>query len=414
MTLRRVRGALAALLILFAGFAGPTQAAGKRDIAKVDAAIDSIRGHDPRTLSDEENEALSKRLDKTWNVLLGQASITKKRIREVLEEERTDSFLLIDLSYLYLVLNESDAESMTSASTWLLRADPAYYPTGYYHAASLMGSARCAACLPAVLGLLRLERLSTSIPEHALPVDLDLGLLFAIGPYGSGATDALIKSLQDPSCTVRMNALKMMNFLLDPSVTPAVRAATVKDTCPQARGAAWTTLGVMADRRIGALIRERLASDEPVASEEKVGMVAGLERMIVPPDPTILQKLAGDPDSAVAAAAQSALQEPEDPKEGERLLQNVGSKSPAARTRTLNMLKESARTGRFEFEGTAFELEAMLTPSDLTAVNDARAAVLRRASDECLYEWRKLYLVGSILLEVLQGKPEPASPTAGE
>lgn len=405
---------MAFLLPLFAVFAGQPQAAGERDITKVDAAIDSIRGHDPRALSDEENDALGKRLDEAWSVLREHASITKRRIREVLETERNDSFLLIDLSYLFMVLNKGDAESMALASTWLLRADPAYYPTGYFHAASLMDSRRCATCLPAVLGLLRLEQLSISIPEHAMLVDLDLGLLFAIGPYGSDATDALIKSLQDPGCTVRMNALKMMAFLLDPRAAPAVRTAALEDSCPRARAAAWTTMGVIAGRRIGALLQQRLGSDEPVASEEKLGMVAGLERLLASSDPTVLQKLADDPDAAVAAAAKSALQEREDPKERERLLQNVGSKSSTARTRALNMLKVSARTGRFEFEGTAFELEAMLTPGDLTAVNDARAAVLRRASDECLYEWRKLYLAGSILLEVMQGKPEPARPTAGE
>jgi hypothetical protein len=75
----------------------------------------------------------------------------------------------------------------------------------------------------------------------------------------------------------------------------------------------------------------------------------------------------------------------------------------------LDLLKDAVRTGRFDFEGTAFDLEAMLTPADLTFLNEARASVLRRASDECLHEWKKLYLVGSVLIQLQPWSTAPGA-----
>jgi hypothetical protein len=396
------------LVALLSVLQGQALVAKDRDRANVNSAIDELRGHDSRTLTTQSSKALDEKLDKAWDILTKYASISKKRIPEVLADERNDSFLLIDLSYLYLVLHEGSDSSMASASTWLLRADPGAHPSGYFNASSVMGSKRCQSCLPAVLGLLRLERLGASIAEHALLVDLDMGFLFAIGPYGTGATGALVEALQDSSCTVRKNAVRMTRFLLDPGAVSAVRAVASGDTCPEARNEAWTALGILGDVQLGGLIRRRMASEAEVPKEEKLAMVSGLEALYRSPDRWVAERLAQDPEPEVSAAATKMIAETDD-ADADRLLANVGSKSSTERARALNPLKDAIRTGSFEFEGTAFELEAMLTPADLASVNEARASILRRASDECLYEWKKLYLVGTLLVQLQASNQAPGT-----
>ena len=397
---------LASLLSVLGGQALATN---ERDLAKVNSAIDNLRGHDSRTLTTQSSEGLDEKLDKAWDILSKYTSISKKRIPEVLSEERSDSFLLIDLSYLYLVLNEGSDSSMALASTWLLRADPGYYPNGYFYAASVMGSKRCRSCLPAVLGLLRLDRLSASIPEHASLVDLDMGFLFAIGPYGTSATHALVMAMQDSSCTVRKNAVRLTRALLDPGAVSAVRAVASGDTCLEARNEAWTALGILGDVQLGGLIQRRLASEaQQVPKEEKLAMVSGLEALYQLPDKSVAERLVQDPEPEVSAAATKMIKGAGDPNAG-KLLENVGSKSSTERSRALGLLKDAIRTGTFEFKGTAFDLEAMLTEADLISLNEARASVLRRASDECLYEWKKLHLAGSLLVQLQSANRAPGT-----
>lgn len=404
-------GSLSRLLILaslLSVLRGQALAANERDLAKVNSAINDLRGHDSRTLTTQSSRGLDEKLDKAWDTLSKYASISKRRIPEVLSEERSDSFLLIDLSYLYLVLHGGSDSAMASASTWLLRADPGYYPNGYFYAASVMGSKRCRSCLPAVLGLLRLDRLDASIAEHALLVDLDMGFLFAIGPYGTSATDALVMAMQDSSCTVRKNAVRMTRSLLDPGAALAVRAVASGDTCLEARNEAWTALGILGDVQLGGLIQRRLASEGQVPKDEKLAMVSGLEALYRLPDKSVAERLAQDPEPEVSTAATKLIQETGDPKARE-LLENVGSKSSTERSRALGLLKDAIRTGTFEFKGTAFDLEAMLTQADLASLNEARASVLRRASDECLHEWKKLYLTGSLLVQLQSANQAPAT-----
>jgi HEAT repeat protein len=260
-----------------------------------------------------------------------------------------------------------------------------------------------------VLGLLKLEKLRASIPEHALAVDLDMGFLFAIGPYGIRATDAVLEAAQNSSCVVRKNAIRVTRLLLDPSAVSAVRAVALRDMCVEARNEAWTTLGVLGDPQLNELVQQRLSSAEPLLKEEKLGMVSGLETRYRSSDKSVTEKFVHDPDPDVSGAAAKAIGGRDDQEEAGKLLANVGSKSSTERSMALDLLKDAVRTGRFDFEGTAFDLEAMLTPADLTFLNEARASVLRRASDECLHEWKKLYLVGSVLIQLQPWSTAPGA-----
>lgn len=397
---------ISVFLLLLCLVPPPSQAASKKEMAKVNVAIDSIRGHDPRTHSEAQSEALDRELDRAWDVLQKHASVSRSVIPTVLDDEAEDSFLLIDLSHLFVVLEEGDPDALDLASQWLLRANPRVYPSGYFAVVSIMGSQRCERCLPAVLKLLELDELHTSIEEHALPVELDLGLLFSIGPYGTGALAPLIEALDDPDCTVRRNAVFVISSLLTPGAVGPIESVATGDECIDARSAAWLALGTMGAPSVPRLIRDRVTSAAIVEKEEQLSMIFGLNQLYFLEDATLLEQFAEHSDLEVAKAATQALEAlPEGDENVAGLLANAGSRSDEGRSPAVALLNSAVKDGHFEFSGSAKDLEAVLTKDDLPLVNEARASVLRRATDECLYEYRKLYLTGQLFLQMsMRGK----------
>lgn len=371
-----------------------------RAVARARAAIDSIRGHDLRKLSSDEKEKLGDRLDQAWKTLRKRPKIAKEAIRETLDSETADSFLLIDLSLLYLTL-DADSGALADAARWLLRADPNAYPSSYFEAASGMAGERCAPCLPAVLKMLELERLDAYVPEHALPVDLDLGFLFTIGPYGDLAVPGVASALDSENCTTSKNAATMLGFLLPERIPVQLKRAVSRRTCPEVREAAWRTLGVLGDPALAARIHERLKSGAAVSSAEKLAMVEALQLPYRLPPLEPLDRLAEDENPEVRAAAfEAKTKRIENQPTAASLVDELGSAGPDRRRETLSILDAAAAKGVLDFEGSARELEAGLGVGDLSLVNAAKASVLRRHSDECVYEWKKLYLAATLLREL--------------
>src|SRR5262245_37085878 len=72
---------------------------------KIDKALESIRGIDLSKLSDSEMEALNKRLDETWKIILDNPKQAKPKVRATLSQEHEDSFRIIDLAHLLVVLD---------------------------------------------------------------------------------------------------------------------------------------------------------------------------------------------------------------------------------------------------------------------------------------------------------------------
>ena len=60
--------------------------------------------------------------------------------------------------------------------------------------------------LPVVAKMLELSELEAYIAQHALPVDVDLGILFTLGRYGDQAVPHAMKMLDHPECAGRANA----------------------------------------------------------------------------------------------------------------------------------------------------------------------------------------------------------------
>lgn len=379
------------------GFSLYSEAANSADpeaTVAIQSAINSIRGHDPRSFSEEQLDGLQKTLDRAWDTILDHPKLAMPAIRDALQDEHEDDLFIVDLSHVLLYLDEG-SETMLEVSAWLQRADPNIYPPGYFRVASLLGVERCRECLPAVMKMLELENLADGIYEHALPVDLDLGLLFSLGPYGPWAESAVLQKLRAPDCIVRRNAAKMLAFLLPADPGPEIANMAEKDPCLDSRLAAWQAMGTLNDSRLVPLARKQLVGAIP--EEEKGSIVSALANAFDPAAGTLLGELVQGDDESIQRFISEEIEDMDELlQDRDKLIMNFGSASRKKHSQAVKHLKRAIKKGFFEFKGSAFDLEAALKPEDLGLVNEARASVLRRRSDECLYEWKKLYLAALV------------------
>jgi hypothetical protein len=374
----------AAAIIILSG--GLSLAASKDQVRqRANDAIDTIRGGDVRSLTDEEKESLSNTLDEAWKIILDKPKVSKPLVRSALAREKTDDVRIIDLTHLLLVL---DSGLLEEAAAALSRADLNAFPEGSFFAIVLMAANHCRPCLPTVIKMLEMEELDTGIAQHALPVDLELGLIFTVAQYGDDIVAQVRDGLRSDNCVIRGNAAFALGILL-PRVHPvAIRKIAMQDTCLGARTKAWKSLGLLDDPALARLAGERLEESPAPDRRERLAIVEALSLAFVRTVLKPLERLTKDKDKEVATAAKRAVQSIKEEAPSLAYLRvNAGSAPPTTRSKILKHLRKAAKNGRFEFEGDRRQLIAAVTVDDLQLLNSARAAVLNRVSDECLYEY---------------------------
>ena len=391
-------------MLLLAGTAGGPWAAGEDEGQAIARAVEAIRGQDLTKLSGDEKDEFGERLDAAWEFLIEHRKKALPAVEAALTREQEDSFRIIDLAHLLVVLDTDRAEQ---SAGFLLKVDPNSYPAGYFDSASAMAALRCKACLPAVLRMLELEHLDTAIPEHALPIGIDLGITFTIAPYGDAALAGVREALTSEQCAERANAALAIALLLPSDEPPVLGKMALEDSCEAARRGAWGALGALDSPVLARLATERLEAAETPSIEEREAIAGGLSaafsRTVLAP----LERLASDPDPGVAKRAREG-------RDGitrhaptiADLKARAGSGSPALRSKVQRLLKGARDRGHFEFEGKRLELLPALTAADLPLLNEARASVLRRISDECLDEYYDLRYIARAL-RLTAAAPEP-------
>ena len=375
-------------------------------------AIDSIRGVKLDGLSGDEKEALGNRLDDAWKTLLENLKTAKPAIRKVLQEERDDSFLIIDLSRLLLAMEEGDRSTLEEIVAPLSRSDPNTYGRGYFELASHMAATHCKACLPAVLKMMELREIEAYIEDHALPVGRYLGLLFTVVQYDDATLEPSQQGLSSENCAVRANAVMVFGLLLPETYPASIRRMAMQDDCPLARRAAWEALDWLDDPARGGLVTERLTAQPAPDVEERQAMVSSLaggfsESLMAP-----LETLAADSDPNVATYAKRAL---EGVKRSVSLMGQLKATRDEARRpkerKARSAVSAAARTGRFDgFDGKTTDLALALTPDDVPLLKRARLAVLKRLSDECLYEYNSLTNAAMALRHLARISDSPVGP----
>ncbi len=383
------------LLVVWSGGV-PTEAQDGAELVSV--AIDGIRGVELNALTQDEGRALEQRLHRTLELFEKHPEESLAAIRAALTDETEDGFLLIELSQLYMILRGEEASPIEIAE-WVERADPRAFPDGFFNLAAQMAAANCTDCLGAAQLILRFDEMRAYIPRHALEVDLDLGLLFVLGPYGTKAEGLLRAKLSGGNCQEQRNAARMLTFLAPRELPEELEMLALGDACLEARGAAWRSIGALGHHKIGALVLARL--EGAPTTEEQLAMVDGLGGVYFPHVIDSLRVLSGSANEEVAAAASMRLNElVELEVETGRLREGVGSAEAAEISKTRDLLRRAAATGQFSFEGSEADFRAQVEVSDLELLNSAKAAVLARQSDECLYEFSTLFQTARLLRQM--------------
>jgi HEAT repeat protein len=374
------------LALVGGGAAGRIVAAPDADDAKeVAAAINQMRGVHLEGMSAAQKGFVGERLDKAWNVLLDRRDVAKPAILKILDTERDDNFLIVDLAYLLTVLDPGSLEPAASA---LIRAKVTADPPGMFHAAANMAAHHCAACLQAVLRILEIKDPDTELSERGLPVDPEMMLIFTLGQYGDDAIDPVGRKLSSENCVVRGNAALALGLLQPATIPDALRAMTASDTCDEARSKAWVALGLLDDPRLAEAITKRLKAQPRAAKIERLGMAQGLGASFSPAAQAPLRTLTKDPDTQVASVARHALLGVEELQRRMDQVKKDRADIPAKkRTKMIKRLEKAVQEGSINLGPEPDDLLTTLTSADIPLLNRARAAVLADLSRDCLDEY---------------------------
>jgi hypothetical protein len=354
--------------------------------AIINGAIQKMRGLKVEGMAEADRSPILKPLDDAWKVLMDHPKESTKALREALDKERDDHFFLIDGSRLMLNLDEGKTP-LADLTRWLTPVNPNAFDGGFFDIVSYMAASRCEECKPVVLKMLELKKLDAFIVQHALPVDIDLGLVFTIGQYGDSAIPLVLGKLDSSECAERGNAAYALGILLPGKEPAKIRRMATEDTCLEARVKAWQALGGFHDPEVVPMAGKELAAVPPPDAREREFIAEALGSSDAGAAKDLLKKLAADADPNVSAYAAKVL-EAADKGGGGRGAGHV------SRSSLLSELHEAVKKGRFDENEKMLRknLGAALTIEDLPLLNEARAAVLSRLSDECLYEYFPLTL----------------------
>lgn len=241
------------------------------------------------------------------------------------------------------------------------------------------------------LRMLEVEQLESYIAEHALPVDLDIGLLFTLVLYGEEIVPEVSASLNAPSCVVRANAAYTLGMLLPPMIPSAIETMAASDGCDRARHSSMRSLAIVDPPVLFRVLGNQMSDSQQPEQSELLAILEALK--LAPPRLAIpyLKKLSLHNDNVVAQAAASTLEVFQMAAKGEKVPRLSSSKDAQARSQLLRDLNKAVEKKRFKSSLAPVDMVALLQDEDYSLLNKARVSVLRRLSDECLYEFATLH-----------------------
>jgi hypothetical protein len=403
--------AVVTCLLLCGGTAAESDPADDRAAGEVAASIEALRGHSKPNLPMKEYAALDERMEIERKVLLGHPDVARTAIREVLSKEREDSFLIIDLAGL-LVMIDREPDALALASSAMLRPDLRIHPDGAARALVRLGSRHCSACLPAVMRSLELWDAKVVLPETGLRFESLGHLRGSLGPYGDDAIPAVIASLDSPDCIVRGNAARALMSLIPDELPVRLRELACKERCLKAQADVWSALGSLDDPRTPALARQCLDMT-PSPDAQLRGMIAGgLAGSYLPEALSVLAALRADPDPEVAKLAASVFGTASSNVTwmAEIRAQAERRSDHSERARLVEALEQGERTGHYRMQEPLETFALNLTAEDIPLVNRVRAVVMAQLTDESLLDYTRLDHAVRVMqfLKRTSGRPKPA------
>jgi hypothetical protein len=164
-----------------------------------------------------------------------------------------------------------------------------------------------------------------------------------------------------------------------------------EDECERARSRALGALAMQEHGAVPVILDDWLARRESLSRVDWEGVLMAISYEGDGKRREALEFVRAGSDPELAKAAGELLEE--GPAEGTP----VGTAPASVRGRVLRELKKAVKTHFFDDTPDADTYISALTPDDIPLVNQARAAVLARISDECLYEWYPLRRVVRVL-----------------
>jgi hypothetical protein len=378
--------------------------------AELRQAIDSLRGVRYEGLSEAQKTVLGKKLDKAWDTLLAGGARAKPLVESALDAETRDGGLILDLCGLHLMLTKGASDPKRIAD-WMKRANPNDNPWGYWKVAQWAASTRSRYCRPIMLQAARLHALDEYIAQHALRVDLPLGLTFLWGSYRDELKPELESIITSKDCAERGNAAFGLGLLRARPDMAAIREMAVQDTCEMARIQAWNALASAGDSKLAQTAQRRLAATPALTKDERWAMIAALTSGLVRGAQAPLEALAHDKDDQIAGDARKGLDESKRESEAFAPLRGkLGTGTDEQHAKLRSALRAATEQGRFEYKAPLEDIVIALRPDDMSLVHQARLSVLRRFSDECLYEFGTLSELMSVLRDADAGAGKPPRP----
>jgi hypothetical protein len=242
-----------------------------------------------------------------------------------------------------------------------------------------------------------LKTLDGYIRQHSLPVDIRLGLNFTLLPYDAEIYPLLEEALQSKEAHVRANAAYLCGYALPPAVHTTLIQMAAGDPDPRVRREALISTAVLEPAAAVRIADASLRKRRKLETEDLSNIIDALQIASNPEAKVLLEDLSQNGGDAEKTKARQALAHfpryaalgslPEDASPRGRMLRSV----------VVPALKETLNTSRFEHQADPRAMALCLKQADLGLLKSARNAVLKRLSDECLYEFHTLHAAAILL-----------------
>ncbi len=380
-----------------------------------------------------------------------------------------DSFFLLDASRLLVGVTRDYAEQKTIAREALRVADLAESAEDAFYLSYLLALDRKREDLPTIARVLGLPDVAAGrVVAHSLTLDWRLQQLFVLGVFGTGALPVVRESLRSADPLIRRGAAHVVGMFFDDLSLPALREL-LRDKDPRVVAEAARALGSVGREEdvasLGALVAQ--AADEEVRFQAAFALyelttpkavpalIPGLSDARKEVRAECLSGLLRYHDAAALSAVVRRLPAESDPEVRRGILQALGKEGTmehAAEIEGLATGGRLAKTAELEaclrdirargaraprpWEGVPPRQEALekldaacreliansgrvtdalgeilgrhAGPDDISCLQEARSAALKRLSESGLYDWRAL--TSAIKVARMRGRVAPQQP----
>ena len=416
---------------------------------EVDKAIAFLRQIDPAKVKPADEESMAKKINAAWQTIAKAGAVGKTRLKEELAKPGQSDYFKLNLAALLWTSGGLD-EAETIAEVWRLTKLDAQSNYVFYPAFQAAGKQDPRA-LPMLRVVLGDQEFGIYVVLHALEIKWPLTEEFIWGSYGPKSVPELLDVLKKSHSPGEIqSAILLLTEAQSTDALPLIRQVA-RTSEGQTKGIAIHALGVFGDPQDYEFLVGGLHAKDPqeafwyadaLYEFEDLRAVPEMIPLLNSPDAKLRHEVVADLTHLLTAQSVEALMKyaqraPADEKaeineylqsefkEYKLTLAAYSRKSAEDKITTIESMRRQREAHRYELPKnqkgltheeflkaaeewkkshhmkltssemplTAPELLAAATAEDIPLLLDAKAAVLARLSDECLYEVKTLNTV---------------------